>query len=68
MSVLAIRKLWPEADAMTFGALGACWVFGGTAYFGYLHKLRRDIAALEHGRRYASIRAHVKAAENPLLD
>ena len=68
MSSLAIRKLWPEADVTVFGAVGACWVVGGIAYFGYLRKLRRDIAELERGRGYASIQARVKATDTSRVD
>jgi hypothetical protein len=68
MSCLAIGKLWPEADAIIFGAVGACWVIGGTAYFGYLRKLRRDITELERSRGYASMQVPVKAADKPALD
>ena len=50
MSCMLIRKWWPEADATIFVGALLCWIIGGTAYFGYLHKLRRDIAALERAR------------------
>jgi hypothetical protein len=56
ISCVAIKKLWPEADPVVFGLAGACWIVGGTAYFGYLRKLRRDIEALER-RRYSIDRA-----------
>jgi len=50
MSCVLIRKWWPPADAAIFIGALACWSMGGIAYFGYLHKLRRDIAALERAR------------------
>jgi hypothetical protein len=50
MSCLLIHRWWPEADATIFVGVLLCWVMGGIAYFGYLHKLRRDIAALERAR------------------
>jgi drug/metabolite transporter (DMT)-like permease len=53
MSCALIRKWWPEADAPIFVGALVCWIFGGIAYFGYLHKLRRDIAALERARGYS---------------
>jgi hypothetical protein len=45
-----IDKLWPSADPTVFGIAAASWILGGGAYFGYLHKLRREIAALERAR------------------
>jgi hypothetical protein len=63
MSCVAIKKIWPEADPMFFGFAGACWALGGTAYFGYLRKLRRDIEELERNRRYGLARS---AADSPL--
>jgi hypothetical protein len=47
-----IRKFWPGAELMVFGAAGATWVAAASAYFGYLHKLRRDIEHLERARGY----------------
>ncbi len=63
VSCVAIRELFPEADPGIFGIAGAFWVVGGTAYFGYLHKLRRDIEELERNRRYGVVRA--QAALSP---
>jgi hypothetical protein len=48
-----IRKFWHEADPMVFGVAGASWVVVAGAYFGYLHKLRRDIDALERARGHS---------------
>ena len=45
-----IRKLWPNADLTVFGVAGASLVAVAGGYFGYLHKLRRDIDALERAR------------------
>jgi hypothetical protein len=45
-----IRKFWHDADPTNFGVAGASWIVAAAAYFGYLHKLRRDIEALEHAR------------------
>ena len=64
MTCVLIRQLWPGADATIFGAAGACWALGGCAYFGYLHKLRREIEELERNRRYAAV-ARARAAEGP---
>jgi hypothetical protein len=50
MSSVLIHKWWPQADATIFIAALMCWIASGIAYFGYLHKLRRDIAALERAR------------------
>jgi hypothetical protein len=50
MTCALIRNLWPAADPMIFGMVGAPWVFGGIAYFAYLRKLRRDIEELERRR------------------
>jgi hypothetical protein len=47
-----IRKFWPGADPMVFAAAGATWIAAAIAYFGYLHKLRRDIEQLERARGY----------------
>ena len=55
MTCVLIRNLWPAADRVTFGVVGAIWVFGGIGYFSYLRKLRRDIEELER-RRYGAIR------------
>ena len=49
MTCALIARLWPGAEPMIFGVVGGCWIFGGVAYFGYLHKLRRDIEELERG-------------------
>jgi hypothetical protein len=50
MTCALIRTLWHNADPMIFGVAGASWVVAAGAYFGYLHKLRRDIEALERAR------------------
>jgi hypothetical protein len=47
-----IRKFWHDADPMIFGVAGASWVVAAAAYFGYLHKLRRDIEQLERVCNY----------------
>jgi hypothetical protein len=39
-----------------FALAGASWLTAGVAYFGYLHKLRRDIAQLERALRYSKVR------------
>jgi hypothetical protein len=43
----------------------ACWVASGTAYFGYLRKLRRDIEELERNRRYGVVRSAVESSLSP---
>jgi hypothetical protein len=65
MSCAALRKVWPDADLASFGILGACWIFGGTAYFGYLRKLRRDIDELERNRRYGVFRGSAVSPLSP---
>ncbi len=55
MTCALIRKFWRNADPMIFGVAGASWVVVAGAYFGYLHKLRRDIEALERARGSPSI-------------
>jgi hypothetical protein len=52
-----IRKFWHDADPMTFGVAAASWIVVAAAYFGYLHKLRRDIEALERARSYTAKRS-----------
>ena len=52
MTCALIRKFWPAADSMVFAAAGATWIAAASAYFGYLHKLRRDIEQLERVRGY----------------
>jgi hypothetical protein len=47
-----IKNLWREADPMVYWIVGLMWIAGGTAYFVYLRKLRRDIAELERNRGY----------------
>ena len=39
-----------------FAVAGASWLTAGVAYFGYLHKLRRDIVQLERALGYSRIR------------
>jgi hypothetical protein len=51
-----IRKFWHQADPMIFGVVGASWVMVVGAYFGYLHKLRRDIEALQRARGHSTNR------------
>ncbi len=57
LSCVAIKTLFPETDPAMFGIAAACWVTGGLTYFGYSHKLRRDIEELERNRRYGAVRA-----------
>ena len=57
MTCILIRKLWPHADLTVFGVAGASLVAAAGAYFGYLHKLRRDIEALERARGHGTSRA-----------
>ncbi len=47
-----IGKFWHVTDPMVFGVAGVSWFAATAAYFGYWHKLRRDIAELERARRY----------------
>jgi hypothetical protein len=51
-----IKRLWPPAEMPIFAVAAATWFAAGTAYFGYLHKLRRDIARLERARGYTRVR------------
>ena len=51
-----VRRVWPSAEMPIFAVVGAICFAAGTAYFGYLHKLRRDIAQLERARFYTGIR------------
>jgi len=51
LTCVLIRNLWPDSDSMVFIVAGASWIVGGTAYFAYLRKLRRDIEELERNRR-----------------
>ncbi len=53
MTCALIRNLWPGADPMIFGVAAASWIFGGTAYFAYLRKLRRQIDELQRNRGYS---------------
>jgi hypothetical protein len=46
----------PSADIAVFALAGASWLAAGVAYFGYLHKLRRDIVQLERALGYSSPR------------
>jgi hypothetical protein len=52
ITCLLIRKFWHQADLSIFGVAGAALVAVAGAYLGYLHKLRRDIEALERARGY----------------
>jgi hypothetical protein len=52
VTCVVIRKFWPHADLTVFGVAGASLVAVAGAYFGYSHKLRRDIEALERARGY----------------
>ena len=45
-----------EHQIPTFAVAGASWLTAGVAYFGYLHKLRRDIVQLERALGYSRIR------------
>jgi hypothetical protein len=47
-----ISRLWHGTDLTIFGVAGACWAFGGIAYFAYLRKLSRDIEELERNHCY----------------
>jgi hypothetical protein len=40
-----IMSVWSYADPVIFYAAGASWAVAGIAYFGYLHKLRRQAHA-----------------------
>ncbi len=51
-----IRHAWPSAEMPIFAVAGATWFAAGVAYFGYLHKLRRDIVRLERARSYTYVR------------
>jgi Flp pilus assembly protein TadB len=51
-----IRRVWPSADMAVFALAGASWLTASVAYFGYLHKLRRDIVQLERALGYSSSR------------
>ena len=68
MTCVLMRNLWPAANPMIFGIVGAIWMFGGIAYFSYLRKLRRDIEELE--RRYygASRQRDLQALESPAAE
>jgi len=56
VSCALIRRFWPSAELPIFALAGASWLTAGVAYFGYLHKLRRDIAQLERALRYSEVR------------
>lgn len=68
MTCILIRNLWPAANPMIFGAAAVVWVFGGIAYFAYLHKLRRDIEELERRRYSASLRRDLLPVESPAAE
>jgi hypothetical protein len=51
-----IKRVWPSAEMPVFAVAGATCFAAGTAYFAYLHKLRRDIAQLERSRFYTRVR------------
>jgi hypothetical protein len=68
MTCVLIRKLWPAADPAIFGMVGAPWVFGGVAYFGYLRKLHRDIEELEKRRYGIGRQRNLQAAESPAVE
>jgi hypothetical protein len=53
LTCVLIRKMAPDADATIFLGALASWLVGGAAYFGYLRKLRRDIAELERARGFS---------------
>jgi hypothetical protein len=57
MTCVVIRKFLPHADLTVFGVAGASLVAAAGAYFGYLHKLRRDIESLERARGHSINRA-----------
>jgi hypothetical protein len=50
VTCVLIRKFWPHADLTVFGVAGASLVAVAGAY---LHKLRRDIDALERARGHS---------------
>ncbi len=56
LSCALIRRMWPAAEIPIFALAGASWLMAGVAYFGYLHKLRRDIAQLERTLSYSRVR------------
>jgi hypothetical protein len=56
MSCALIRKLLPEADPVIFALAGASWIAFGAAYFAYLRRLKRDIAAMERNRHLGDVR------------
>lgn len=56
LSCALIRRVWPSAEMPIFTLAGATWFAAGAAYFGYLHKLRRDIEQLERARFYIRVR------------
>ena len=56
VSCALIRRLWPSAELPIFAVAGATWLAAGVAYFGYLYKLRRDIAQLERALCYSRAR------------
>jgi hypothetical protein len=51
-----IKRLWPSAEMPIFAAAAATCFAAATAYFAYLHKLRRDIERLERARFYTRVR------------
>jgi hypothetical protein len=53
VTCVLIGKFWPHADLTVFGVAGASLVAVAGAYFGYSHKLRRDIDALERARGHS---------------
>ena len=40
-----IMKVWSHVDPVIYYVAGASWAVAGIAYFGYLHKLRRQAHA-----------------------
>jgi hypothetical protein len=54
MSCVLIDTLCPEAASIMFWTAGACWVGGGSAYFAYLGKLRREIDDLQRIHCYTN--------------
>ena len=51
-----IRHVWPSAEMPVFALAGASWLTAGVAYFGYLHKLKRDIVQLERALGCSKVR------------
>jgi hypothetical protein len=44
-----IMKVWANVDPVIFYVAGASWALAGIAYFGYLHRLRRETQIQRRG-------------------